>query len=114
MYEILQNTLLPAAIIVCSFNIYALIYAIYTLAQRGGKKESQHICVTCGSTFHFLHSFGIKYCCGHEYQLWNCLTMTKEGLVPLKFKNYKHFENYYFPLLNFTEDFTDAVVGGVW
>lgn len=89
----------------------------YILLHNEEKKESQHICVTSGSTFHFPHSFGIKYCCGHEYQLWNCFTMTipeKEGLVPLNFENYKHFENYLFPLLNFIEDFTDAVVGGIW
>lgn len=79
----------------------------YILLHNEEKKESQHICVTSGSTFHFPHSFGIKYCCGHEYQLWNFFTMTipeKEGLVPLNFENYKHFENYHFPLLNFIDD----------
>lgn len=42
--------------------------------------------------------------------------LEKERLVllVLKFKNYKHFENYNFPLLNFIEDFADAVVGDIW
>lgn len=61
-----------------------------TLAVSADKNKATY-------AIYFPHVIDIKYCIGHEYQLWKYPLMIipeKEGWIRLKFKNIENQRNY--------------------